>query len=729
MDALLWPAYHDLQGRLRLFADAPKSEPTAWREGMRARMTIAAVPRSAMSLNLPENSDSLEQQAILDALPVLVFLERAGQIVFANAEARQMLEVAEGAWAPRPVEDVLWGLFPGTAEPQTLLTGTRQGSPFHATLPANGRLLPVQGTYSLLNAELREAIIVAHPGGRERTPKPRLMEDVLASLPDAVVIVHGPNVLYGNPAFTRMFGYSAEEVGGGNLEALIIPETRQHENALMHRAVDQQGGATVETVRMNKAGELMDVSLVIGPLVVDGKKVGYVCTYREIGERKQMEAQLQHDAFHDVLTGLPNRTLFLDRLNQALTRRARRKDQNCGMLFLDLDHFKDLNDSLGHAAGDLMLAEVAQRLCAVLRPQDSAARLGGDEFAVLVENVLTLADLNIVASRVLSEMNRPFEIYGHSVRAGASIGVVMAGPEHTNADLLIRDADLAMYRAKEEGGGRFEVFDKHLEINLSSQQERERQLRHVLDQRQFELWYQPFFRLQSGKLEGFESLLRWHRTDGSVDSFRDLLPIAEDTGLSISIGRETVETVCRQLRNWTGAVPGSPLVMTVNVTLRQFYHPDMVAQLKTVLAETGIDPARLLFEVSETTLNESPDTAVGILQRMVDCNVRIAIDNFGSSLAPLNHLVQLPIDMIKLDAKLTAAATSTGRQMAILESLIRLGRTLGIQVVAQGIETAAQLDVLRGMGCELGQGFYFSPALDPARAFELMERGHWALPQ
>jgi len=678
-----------------------------------------------MNLNLPENSDSLEQQAILNALPVLVFLERAGQIVFANAEARQMLEMAEVEWVPRPVEEVLWGLFPGTAEPQTLLTGTGQGSPFHATLPVNGRLLPVEGAYSILDAERRQAIIVAHPGGRERAPKPRLMEDVLASIPDAVVIVHGNNVLYTNPAFARMFGYTAEEVSGGNLRELIVPETRQHEHALMQKTVDQQGGVTAETVRMNKAGELLDVCMVTGPLVVDGKKVGYVFTYREIGERKQLEAQLQHDVLHDVLTGLPNRSLFLDRLNQALNRRSRRKDQNCGMLFLDLDHFKEVNDSLGHAAGDELLVEVAQRLRAALRPQDSAARLGGDEFAVLVENILTLADLSIVAKRVLSEMDRPFAIFGHSVRAGASIGVVMAGPEHTAADLLIRDADLAMYRAKEEGGGRFEVFDKHLEVSLTNQQDRERELRHVLDQRQFELWYQPFYRLQTGKLEGFESLLRWRRTDGSVDSFRDLLPIAEDTGLSIGIGRETVDAVCRQLRNWAGALTSSGLVMTVNVSHRQFYHPDMVAQLSLILAETGVDPTRLLFEVSETTLNENPDAAVVILQRMVDCNVRIAIDNFGSTLAPLNHLVRLPIDMIKIAPELTAASTGSSRQLAVLESLIRLGRTLGIQVVAQGIETAAQLDVLRGMGCELGQGFYFSHALEPARALQLVELGFW----
>jgi Amt family ammonium transporter len=274
-------------------------------------------PSEATRLNLPENADSSKQQEILDALPVLVFLERAGKIVFANAEARQMLGLTEGEWIRRPVEDVLWGLFPGTAEPQTLLTSTRKGSPFHATMPArNGRLLPVEGTYSMLDTELREAVIVAHPGGRDRAPKSRLMEDVLASIPEAVAIEHGNHVLYTNPAFTHMFGYTAEEASGGSLRELIVPETRLNEHAMLEKAVDEQGRATVETVRMNRAGELVDVSLHCAPLLVDGAKVGYVSTFRDLDDRRQAEEKLQHDAIHDTLTGLPDRALFLERLNR-----------------------------------------------------------------------------------------------------------------------------------------------------------------------------------------------------------------------------------------------------------------------------------------------------------------------------------------------------------------------------------------------------------------------------
>jgi EAL domain-containing protein (putative c-di-GMP-specific phosphodiesterase class I) len=285
----------------------------------------------------------------------------------------------------------------------------------------------------------------------------------------------------------------------------------------------------------------------------------------------------------------------------------------------------------------------------------------------------------------------------------------------------MRDADFAMYRAKQEGGGRFEIFDKHQEVCVSSQQERERELRYVLAKRLFEFQHQPIYRLESGKLDGFESLLRWRRDDGTIDSFSDLLGVAEDTGLSISLGRESLGSACRQLRKWSDALPQSGMSVSVNLTHRQFYHPDMVAQLKRALMASGVDPLRLSLEVPESALNENPDAAVVIMQRMVDCNVRLAVDDFGSSLAPLNHLVRLPIDRVKLDPKLTLAATTTGRQQAILESLIRLGRTLGLQVVAQGIETPEQLKALYRMGCEFGQGPLLSVALEPADAFKLAE--------
>jgi Amt family ammonium transporter len=555
----------------------------------------------------------------------------------------------------------------------------------------------------------------------------RLVEDVLASIPEAVAVVRDYRVLYVNAAFTRIFGYSAEEIQAGNLQDFIVPQARQEEYARVNKDVDRFGYASLDTVRKNKDGGLVDVAIEAGPLVINGSCDGYVISYRDIGERKRFEARLQHDALHDALTGLPNRALFLDRLSQAFTQRSRRLGQNCGVLFLDLDRFKEINDTLGHAAGDALLIAVAERLRGVLRPQDTAARLGGDEFAILVENIQSVASMEIVATRVLEAMKHDYELCGHTIHIGASIGVAIAGPDHAVPELLIRDADFAMYRAKQDGGGRFDIFDKQLELHVASLQERERELRQVLEKRLFEVRYQPIFRLQNGKLEGFESVLYGRRADGSVTSLSDLLPLAEETGLSISLGLETMEAVAKQLRSWTEALPSIGLTLAINLTQRQFHHPDLIAHIKRTLAASGADPARLLFEVDESALSENPGAALAIFERLLGCNVRLAVDNFGSGLAPLNQLVRLPIDVLKLDPRLTQSATQTGRQVAVLESLIQLGLKLGVQVVAQGIESPEQLAALISMGCELGQGPLLSPALQPSQAQQLAEQGCWNL--
>lgn len=418
-------------------------------------------------MNLPENANSSEQRQILDSLPVLVFLERAGKIVFANLEARKVLGFNEAEWAPRPVEEVLWGLLPGTAEPQTLLSGTSTGSPFHATMPAgSGRLMPVEGSYSQVNADSHDAVIVAHPAENEKAPKSRLMEDVLSSIPEAVAIVHGNHVLYTNRAFSAMFGYTADEAGGESICELIVPQARLNEHERLLRTVDEKGRVSVETIRTAKSGEPLQVSLQVAPLRVDGTNTGYVFSFRESGKHKLTEARLQRDAMHDTLTGLPNRALFMDRLAQALNRLERRPEQGCGVIQLTLDRFKEINYALGHAAGDDLLKTIAQRLSATLRPEDTAARFGGDHFALLVENIATAADLEIVAARVLSEIARPFELLGHSLQSGASIGVAMAptllGTGIFSADMLVHQSDSALLSARQSGGNRYEIFDKHL---------------------------------------------------------------------------------------------------------------------------------------------------------------------------------------------------------------------------------------------------------------------------
>jgi len=651
---------------------------------------------------------------------VLVFLERGGRIVFANAEARRLQGDVAQTWTDRPVEDVLWGLSPGTAEPQTPIVPTRRGSSFHATLPGrDGQMIPVEGTYCVLDVGSREAVIVAHVSGRQQTPRSALMDDVLASIPEAVAIEHGGHLLYTNPSFCNMFGFSTDEASGESLRSLIVPETRWTEHQMLLKSVEERGTTTIETVRETKLGDLLDVSLQCAPLLVDSRSVGYVYTYRDIGQRKQTERKLEHDALHDAQTGLPNRSLFMDRLNQALTKRIRRPDHNCGVLFLDLDHFKQVNDALGHAAGDVLLRSVAELLTRSLRPQDSAARLSGDEFAILVENILSPSDLEVIAKRILSEMEKPFEIFDHFVQASCSIGAAMAGLEHKNADQLIRDADFAMYRAKQNGRGCYEVFDTHLEICISSLQQRERELRQVLEQRLFEFRYQPLFDLKTGRVIYVESLLRWRRADGSVDGFRDLMDVAEDTGLSISLGREALAAACEQLKSWNEKNPAVRLTIALNLTKRQFFNPELVAQVEQALSINQVAADQLVLEITESSLNENPDAAIAVLQRLTDLGVRTALDDYGAGLAALNHLVRAPLHYIKLDAQIAAAATVHGRQQLLLAALLELGRNLGVLFVAQGITTAEQLQELIRLGCPLGQGTLLSEPMEPDMAHAL----------
>lgn len=665
----------------------------------------------------PEFFNAEEQLVSRNALPVPAFLERAGMVVLANAAAHQLLSIPPDGWTARPVQDLFLGVD---------LTALSHSGSLALMAARDGRMVDVTLFRGPSLSQEEDAILLAIPAAV--ATESSLLENVLASLPDAVVLLRQGRIAYTNPAFTRVFGFTAQESMGADLHARIVPETRQHELRILEQGIEINGYASIETVRLNSQGELIDVSLVAAPILAGEARLGLLLTYRDIRERKRIEARLQHDAMHDTLTGLPNRALFLDRLRQAFSRRARRQDHSCGVLFVDLDRFKEINDSLGHAAGDALLAAVAKRLSNAIRPQDTAARMGGDEFALLIESINSSEDLEVVATRVVRELSRPFDILTHALQVGASVGAAIVGPDHTAPEMLLRDADFAMYRAKQEGGARFELFDKELKTEAVVQQERERELRQILDKREFELWFQPIFHLPTGKLEGFESLLRWRREDGVVDSLRDLLPLVEESGLAFGLGRESFDAACRQLRQWAGSEPEKDLTLTVNLSARQFHHPDILAQIKRALAVSGADATHLLVEIQENTLNSDPKAAANILRQMAAAGLRIAVDNFGSGLCSLAPLVQLPIDVIKLAPSLTAAVAFSGRPLAVLESVLHLGQSMGVQVIAQGIEAAAQREALLALGCEFGQGLYLSDVLDPARARQLAVLGRWTPP-
>jgi diguanylate cyclase (GGDEF)-like protein len=470
------------------------------------------------------------------------------------------------------------------------------------------------------------------------------------------------------------------------------------------------------------------VSILVSPVIMLGERVGYFASYRDIREQKAVETRLQHDALHDALTGLANRALFMDRLQTTIARKQRRADVNFAVMFFDMDRLKNINDTLGHASGDRVLINVAERMRSCFRPQDTVSRFGGDEFAILLENVTNFPDVKIIAQRMQQEISKPMDIFGHQVTVSGSTGIAFGTAQHTSAEQLLRDADFAMYRAKSDGGGRHVIFDSAMELHASSHVQKEFELRRAFDERQFEVWYQPVYHLESGELEGFEALLRWRRPDGTLYPVLDVLPIAEQTGLILPIGHMVIQQACMQAKKWHDELPAAKLRVSVNLSPRQFNQPDLVEMIAEILRSVDLPPECIRLEIPERAINQNPDIAVGVFQRLMDLGIGVALDNFGSGLASMNHLVRLPIDIVKIDRRLISYLPSPGRNTALLDTLFDLGRALQVQMLAEGVETQAQLQALRRHGCKLGQGHLFSPAVPAETADRMVHAGLWSAP-
>ncbi|HVJ07752.1 MAG TPA: EAL domain-containing protein [Acidisarcina sp.] len=694
----------------------------------------------------------LPDHSVLEALPCCVLMQHGGRIVYCNPSARALLGLEEGAAVDLPVSEVLLGAYPGLKLAQegpangsrSSLKAQGEGAAkdggeerppssnrtsFECVLAGvGGHLIPVCGSYVVLNTSELLILIAALPlASEDGTPnRSTFLEELLDSSPEATVITHGSRILHVNPEFGRLFGYSEEDALGKTIEDLIVPEGRAHECEILTHSVDVHGRASMETVRQHRSGELIDVSILMAPVVMLGERVGYFASYRDIREQKAIEARLQHDALHDALTGLANRALFLDRLETTIARKQRRPDMNYAVMFFDLDRLKYINDTLGHAGGDIVLMTIADRMRSCFRPQDTVARFGGDEFAILLENVTSFLDVKLIAQRMQQEISKPIEVFGHQIVVSGSTGIAFGTAQHTKADEILRDADFAMYRAKSDGGGRHAVFDDAMEMHASVSIHRENELRRAFDEHQFEVWYQPVYHLESGVLEGFEALLRWRRPGGILYPLVDVLPLAEQTGLILPIGHMVIEQACRQARKWDEAMPDSCLSTSVNLSPRQFNQPDLVDMIAEALKRSGVAPGRIRVEIPERAIHQNPDIAVGVFQRLMDLGVSVALDNFGAGLASMNFLVRLPMDLVKIDRRLIAYLPSPGRDAALLNTLFDLGRALRVQMLAEGVETRQQLQALRKLGCDLGQGHLFSPAVPVEAAEKIAQAGQWS---
>lgn len=463
-----------------------------------------------------------------------------------------------------------------------------------------------------------------------------------------------------------------------------------------------------------------------------GDIIGLLGAARDITERKALEDRLAHQAFHDALTGLPNRALFMDRVEHALARAARQGGL-VAVLYLDLDGFKHVNDSLGHERGDELLVAVAGRLGATLRDEDTFARLGGDEFTVLLEEVAEASYAIRVAERIITALQAPFTLQGREVFVGTSVGIVLGAPDSSSPVSLLRDADMAMYRAKQAGKGRCEVFDKTMNELASRRLDLESELRRALDREEFVLHYQPIVDLihhegATGRLVGMEALVRWnHPTQGLVSPC-DFIPLAEETGLILPLGRWVLWEACRQARRWgMESGPGPAPFVSVNLSSRQFGNPDLVGEVAEALRLTGVDPHSISLEITESAVMEDGSATISTLQQLKELGVTLAIDDFGMGYSSLSYLKRFPVDTLKIDKSFVSGLGHDLEDTAIVQAVITLAKTLGMHVIAEGAETPEQLSRLRALGCELGQGYYFSKPMPSDSASQALAKGSYQL--
>jgi diguanylate cyclase (GGDEF)-like protein/PAS domain S-box-containing protein len=533
-------------------------------------------------------------------------------------------------------------------------------------------------------------------------------------------------ITYQAPTAETDWGFATNELCGKTFASLIHPADQP---AL--REIWQQIGTTsgtTKTVELRGCdatkkwhyGEFVFTNLLHVPGVE-----GVVATARDVTERKTFELQLTEQAFYDSLTGLPNRALLCDRIEQALAR-AHRRGTTIGVIFIDLDNFKRVNDSLGHESGDALLVAAAKRLTACIRPTDTAARLGGDEFVILLDQLTTeaAAEAILMARRVLTQFEQPFSLEGKEYVVSASIGIALtvAGDSKGTSNALLRDADVAMYRAKSSGRGRYVMFDTRMQLDVRARLDLETDLRHAVERDELRVYFQPIIQLQSKGFREVEALVRWQHPSRGLVMPADFIPIAEETGLIITIGQWVLEEACRQVAVWQAEFPlGPPLQVSVNVSPRQFEHPGLIEDVKRALRNSGIGAASLKLEVTEGVIMRDTEASIQTLKSLKDHGIQIAIDDFGTGYSSLSFLRRLPLDVLKIDRSFVQGIGRNPEDNAIVQAIISMAKSLGLSVTAEGVETNEQAALLREWSCEQAQGFLFARPVEAKKITDLLK--------
>lgn len=546
----------------------------------------------------------------------------------------------------------------------------------------------------------------------------RLLESVVVNANELVMISQVEEgddpldlrIVYINDAFLKVTGHRAADVIGRTAQLLAGPKTDLDELSRIRETMIRHESVKAELIlhRRDNTHFWADINTV--PIRNEhGQVTHFVSVMREVTERKNAEEQLRRNAFHDPLTGLPNRLLFTERLTQIISRSKQIPGRKFAVLFLDLDRFKVINDSLGHMVGDQLLISIARRLETCVKRTDIVARLGGDEFTILLDDIQTEDAASHVAERIHQELALPFTLNGYEVFTTVSIGIALSTTDFNHTEDLLRGADIAMYRAKASGKACHEVFDTEMHNEAMRQMQLENDLRRALERGEFRVYYQPIVSLTTGRLAGFEALMRWQHPERGLVSPADFIPIAEETGLILPMGEWILMEACRQLSEWQKKYPQyRRLSMSVNISSRQFSQRGTIDLLKDVLEKTGLNPALLKLEITETAIMENTETAMDILLTLKKMGVQLSVDDFGTGYSSLGYLYRFPMDVLKIDRSFISRVDTDGEKLELVRTIITLAWNLGMDVIAEGVETTKQLAQLKMLKCEYGQGYLFS---------------------
>ncbi|MFL6258109.1 MAG: EAL domain-containing protein [Thermoanaerobaculia bacterium] len=531
-------------------------------------------------------------------------------------------------------------------------------------------------------------------------------------------------VRYESPSHQRVLGLEPETHVGRSLVGLVHPEDRHVIEEALRQLLDRPDDVvTFEHRLRHRDGSWRVIESTASNLLGQPAVAGLVLNSHDITDRKRAEEKLLHDALHDELTGLPNRALFMDRLRQSMERSRREPERLTAVLFLDLDRFKIVNDSLGHLVGDELLTQITSSLAAALRPSDTIARVGGDEFAILLEGGRDVSDAVRVADRIHDRLAAPINLRGHEVFVTASIGIAVHTPEYHRPEDLLRDADTAMYRAKSQGRACHVVFNRVMHRFVMARLQLETDLRRAVERGQLRVYYQPFVDLASGEVTGFEALLRWLHPRRGLLPPEEFLSVAEETGLIVPIGRFVLLEGCRQIRELQIKHPElGALKLSVNLSNKQFFQADLFNQIEEALTVSGLDPACLGLEITEGVIIRHADSAASRFSRLKSLGVQLYLDDFGKGYSSLNYLHRFPMDILKIDRSFVSRIEEAEGNLAIVRAIVTLAHQLGMEVVAEGIQTEEQRIRLRTLGCEYGQGFFLSEPVPADRAEELLMR-------